>query len=120
FLCRVNNGGEAKAISRCKWIYVVDGDVRIALGDVWNDSNRPDTTLMQRLRLCHDAGNGCLHIGTVIADEDCQRAFRPTDVSERIDLAVDTLKSEVTCLPADRVGCVRHHQVFSAIGTHCL
>ena len=39
--------------------------------------------------------------GTVIADEDDERAFWPSYICERISLAVYTCKREIACLPTE-------------------
>ena len=72
--------------------------------------------LRSALALGHNPVNGRLHMGTVIADEDHQRAFWPANFCKRIDFAVGTLEGKIPCLPAGRVGAVRYHQVCSAIG----
>src|SRR5262249_27303157 len=68
-----------------------------------------------RVGLGHNAVDGRFHVGTVIADKDHERAFRPATIRKRIDFAIDTLKGEIPGLPADRMGCVQYHQAFSTI-----
>ena len=68
---------------------------------------------LQRLGLLDDPADARLHVGTVIADEDDERALRPAHVGERIGLAVDALEREVARLPAEVADAglgQRHHE----------
>jgi hypothetical protein len=79
----------------------------IGVGVVRHDRDRPHTDLAQRFRLRHDPADARFHIGTVIADEDDERALRPAHVGERIGPAVNGRQREVARLPADFAGRIR-------------
>src|SRR5262249_37606717 len=69
-------------------------------GVVRHDGDCADADLAQRLGLLHDAADGRPYIGTVVADEDDERALRPAHVGERIGPAVHACEREVLRLPA--------------------
>jgi len=62
-----------------------------------------------------DRADARLHVGTVVANEDNECAFRPTHFGQRISSAVDAFESKVTCLPTKvtNIGRMYYHQASS-------
>ena len=80
----VNHVGEAKAVLARECLHILERVLAVGLCVVWHDGDSPDTDLAQRVGLCHDGADARLHVWTVIADEDNERAFGPANVGERI------------------------------------
>jgi hypothetical protein len=86
----IDDIGKGEAVLRGERLHVVEGVLAVSRSIVGHDRDGADANLAQRLGLRDDAVNARLHIRTVIADENDERALRPAHVGKRVGLLPST------------------------------
>jgi hypothetical protein len=95
-------------------LHIIEGILSVSRGIVGYDRNRADANLARRLGLRYNPINARLHIRTVIADKNDERAVRATHVGKRIAFAVHTFELEVARLLAEVANSCFGHAITNS------